>query len=435
MLNRRRFLGVAVSTSALMAGRGWATQANPDVVIIGAGMAGMIAAYVLQEAGVSTLVLEARRRMGGRAYTDTALFGQPFDHGCMWIEAADRNPLMDVAEELGLSLVEDTGDAAFILDGRPATSGQERLIEKAATRIGGKLDAAADREKDIAAGQVVALDTRWDHLAASLIAPLDHGVEFANLSLADWALQADGESDYMVREGLGTLVARGSAGLPVQLGAEVREIAWSNGGVSVKGGFGTVRARAALITVPTGVLQSGRIKITPSLPDWKEEAINALPMGLLNKIALQFDRRALDVPNNTTLVVQNGTNPIFAIKVRPMGMSYSVAFVGGDTAWEFERLSDRDVIGYVVGELSKAVGSNLKNRLRRGHVTRWGSDRFSLGAYSAARPGQQWQRAQLARPVGPLFWAGEATDEVWSGRLTGGYVSGLRAAKTIAISL
>ena len=75
--------------------------ANPDVVVIGAGGAGLSAARTLLKAGKSVVILEAMNRVGGRAYTESETFGVPFDWGCQWIQAADRNPLLPLAKEWG----------------------------------------------------------------------------------------------------------------------------------------------------------------------------------------------------------------------------------------------------------------------------------------------------------------------------------------------
>jgi hypothetical protein len=148
-------------------------------------MAGLAAARALGEAGLAVAVLEARDRIGGRAVTDTATFGVPVDLGCSWLHAAPRNPLTPVARRLGFAPEPD--DAA----------------------------------------------------------PLAAGVAFEDLAVMDWAAQVEtGDDDALLRAGLGTLVARYGAGLPVRLGTPVTRVRWDGPGVAVETAAGTLRGRA-----------------------------------------------------------------------------------------------------------------------------------------------------------------------------------------------
>ncbi len=90
------------------------TPANPDVVIVGAGMTGLTAARGLMDKGLSVAVLEARDRIGGRAFTESTTFGVPYDHGCAWLHSADVNPVTRFAEDFGFTTV----PACRVLSGR-----------------------------------------------------------------------------------------------------------------------------------------------------------------------------------------------------------------------------------------------------------------------------------------------------------------------------
>jgi monoamine oxidase len=350
----------------------------------------------------------------------------------MWIESADENPLVEVARELDLTMVKDVGAARLMLDGRAATAAELESIEAAADALSARMEAAAERGEDVSAAAVAPLRTRWDAIAAAAIAPLDYGVEFDALSTADWATQVEAGDDYMVREGLGTMVVRGGADVPVQLNAAVTHVKWSSGGVGIEGAFGSVNAKACVITVPTGVLAAETIAFAPALPTWKQDAVAGLPMGLLDKIALQFDRDVLDVDPGTNVAVHRLGDPAMVFLVRPMDLNYIVGFIGGDGAWDMERRGADEAIDRAVAALAAFAGSRVRSALVKGVVTRWGRDPWSLGAYAAARPGQQSQRERLAMPVEPLFFAGEATDPQWAARLAGAYTSGLRAAAEVA---
>ena len=433
-VRRRSVLGGL--TLGVSAPRWTAAQtSNPDVVIVGGGMAGMIAAYTLRDAGVSFVVLEARDRIGGRAFTDHTSLGQPFDQGCMWVESADANPLMDVAAELDLTLIEDTGDSALILDGRLATDDELAYMDDAAGVVGAAMERTVEQYGDVAATDALRPSTRWQKITTDFISPLDYGVEFDQLSLMDWANQVSAGSDYFVYEGMGTIVTRGADGIPVRLNAPVDRIQWTAGGVSVSGAFGSVNAKTAIVTVPTGVLAAEKIAFDPVLPVWKQEAVAGLPMGLLDKIAVRFDGRPFDLPDGTALAVNYDGEASMACLFNPMGYDYVVCLMGGDNAWEMEEYATETVIQDVLDVLADIAGNGIRSAYQHGQVTRWGNDPWSIGAYSAAAPGQQHQRDMLAQSIGPLHFAGEATDPQWAARLTGAYTSGIRAAEYVIAQL
>ena len=126
-LTRRSLLaglgGVAAS------GCGARTPAEPDVVVIGAGSAGIAAALTARAAGLEVLVLEAMDRIGGRAFTDTTTFGSPFDVGCAWLHKADDNPYTAWARAQGFTLRAHEYDLEKVwLGPRPAPA---RLVNAA----------------------------------------------------------------------------------------------------------------------------------------------------------------------------------------------------------------------------------------------------------------------------------------------------------------
>ena len=122
---RRHFLGTLVAGSAsLSLPARLIAAANPDVVIIGAGSAGLAAAHTLLGKGLTVTVLEAADRLGGRAWTESESFGVPFDHGCSWITSANINPYKALAPKYGFEVLNHSSNAdeALFVDGRAATA-------------------------------------------------------------------------------------------------------------------------------------------------------------------------------------------------------------------------------------------------------------------------------------------------------------------------
>ena len=107
-----------------------ALPVNPDVVIVGAGMAGMSAARVLIENGHSVVLLEARDRTGGRAYTENSTFGHAYDHGAQWLHSADRNPLTQIAIDHRFSVIEDNGEGLLVLGDKLADETGDRICRR-----------------------------------------------------------------------------------------------------------------------------------------------------------------------------------------------------------------------------------------------------------------------------------------------------------------
>ena len=308
LLSRRALLRALVATTAypaLPAITSISTLAalptDPEVVIVGAGMTGLTAARTLSDRGIPVAVLEARNRIGGRAYTESETFGIPYDHGCAWLHSADENPITDLAGEFGFTPVDDSEPEWWLYnDDAEADDDDYEEAEEAYEDLQSRIDEFGDEGKDVAADRFQPSGV-WGKLAASLEGPLEAGVELRDLSTMDVYSQIGTGVEWLLLEGLGTVVARYGERVPVKLSTPVTGIDWSSDGVSIETPEGTIKAAAVLVTVSTGVLGSGAIRFVPDLPVWKQEAIERVPMGLLNKIAFMFDGDFMDADPTTHL--------------------------------------------------------------------------------------------------------------------------------------
>ncbi len=438
-LTRRTVLG---SMASLVAVPAWpqAIPANPDVVIIGAGIAGLTAARTLLAAGRSVVVVEAAGRIGGRAYTENTTFGVPFDHGCSWITAADNNPFKSISENYGFELMNHSdASGALFVEGQRATTSQRRAYDQGWGAVEQALNAAGKKGLDVSATSVVPADVAFSGVAQTWIGPMDWGVDFDHLSTRDYWMAADASPSYMVREGLGAVVSRFGAGLPVKLNTRATAINWGGGGVAVQTTAGTITAKAAVITVSTGVLSAGYIRFTPKLPIWKGEAIADLPMGLLAKITLQFDGARLGfVPNHWLSYWVANEMPAQACYfiTWPFGYNYMVGFVGGSFGWELSGAGTGEAVDFALGEIVKMAGGDARKHFVKGHLTQWAENPNTLGAYAAAMPGRYEAREELPRPIGEtLFFAAEAMGGPYVALCSGAYVSGAATAKQVLSSL
>lgn len=413
---------------------------NPDVVIIGAGAAGLSAGRQLAKRGVSYVIVEADSRVGGRAYTESASFGVPVDHGCSWISGSIHNPFARIGQSAGFTLVDHTnvGSHLYDLDGNEASDAEWAQYDRAWGATTRALDRAGQAGKDVSAASVIP-QMPYSATCQSWIGGMDYGVDFDQLSTGDYWETADDQPSYIVHEGLGAVVATLASDQPIVLNTPVTAIDWSGNGVTVETVNGTIRARACLVTVSTGVLAAGSIKFTPDLPAAKQQAIEDVPMGLLMKVPLLFDGARLGLGENnwvTYRIPENKPGEACYFVAWPTGHDYVFGNIGGRFGWDLSAQGQDAVVDYALGELIKIVGSDARKHFVKGLKTDWAENPLTHGAYAAPRPGRNAARHILAEPLGErVFFAGEAMAGAFSALVNGSYQSGKQTAKAIAKAL
>ncbi len=437
--SRRSLLaGLAAVTAAPV----WANEgpSNPDVVIIGAGSAGLSAARQLIGEGLSVVVLEGAERIGGRAFTESTTFGVPFDHGCSWIAGPATLPYIAMARDAGFTLYNhnNAGEALFVGD-RRANAGERRQVDAAYQAIGEALYDAGEKGLDVAAASVVPQGLPLAGIPMTWIGPMDWSVDFADLSTMDYWEAADFEAYFMIKEGYGTLVAELAAGLPVRLNTPARRVDWSGEGVAVETPAGTIRAKACIVTVSPGVLRAGGVRFTPDLPAWKAEAIDKLPMGCLSKIALQFDGETFGLaPDSWLSYAVPETMPAEACYFLnfPFGFDVMIGFVGGDFGRALSAAGPEAAIDFALGELVRMLGSRVRDRFVKGTLADWTQNPWTQGAYAAAAPGHFGARADLAKPLGDrVYFAGDSVAMPYVSLCGGAYLSGRAVAKEVSAAI
>lgn len=413
---------------------------DPDVVIIGAGAAGLQAGRTLQHKGVSFVIVEAANRVGGRAYTESTTFGAPVDHGCSWISGSDNNPFTRIGNEGGFTLVNHTSADTdlFDLDGNRANGEEWAAFDRAWGAIDRPMNKAGRAGKDVPASSVIP-DIAYGATVQSWSGAMDYGVDFDEISTADHWHGSSSQPSYIVKEGLGAIVKTLSEGLPISLGTTVTAIDTSGPGVAVETSGGTIRAKACLLTVSTGVLNAGRIKFTPELPDWKQQAAADIPMGLLMKVPMLFDGARLGLGENnwvTYRIPEDQPGEACYLIAWPCGHDYLFGNIGGRFAWELYGSGQAAVVDYALEQLVRMVGSHARKHFVQGFATDWADNPLTLGAYGAVRPGAWGARDKLAQPLDEkLYFAGEAVGGAVSALVNGAYYSGHANAKAIAKKL
>src|SRR5215471_8228387 len=289
-------------------------QGRPErVVVVGAGMAGLVAARLLHDSGFAVTVLEARDRLGGRTWTDDSL-GAPLDLGGSWVHGVEGNPLTLWCDKLGVRLVESHGDR-LLIDKRATAPTRERqrkraVLGRAAFKTAvewatwkSKAMAGALGPRSISVKQAVdpLLSASWlpevDKLVIATFVEMSEGVQgapYEAISVEEWFPLEGLERNAQPKGGFVPLVDDAACGLSIRTLLPVERIVWSEAGVSaiLKSGE-TVEADRAVIAVPVGLLRAGLPAFDPPLPEDQRRAVGRLGYGagVLGKIYLRFPRR------------------------------------------------------------------------------------------------------------------------------------------------
>jgi monoamine oxidase len=404
-----------------------------DIAIIGAGAAGLGAAHALQGSGHSTLILEARDRVGGRSQTLSLPSNVIFDVGCGWLHSADKNPFVTIADKLGFAInkhrppwQQQTFDAGF-----PRAEREEFLA--ALDDFFERAEDAAEEGADRPASDFLTPGNRWN-AQIDAVSTYINGCELDQVSTHDMAEYEDTEVNWRVAKGYGALIGAYGAACNIALSTRVTLIDHSGTRVILHTSRGTLTADKVIVTVSTDLLAQEKIHFTPALPD-KVNAAGGLPLGLADKVMLALETPD-DLPADGNLRGRSGTVKTGAYHLRPQGMACIEGYFGGSFARELEDAGEGALAQAAIDEIAGLLGNDYRKKLTPLVSSRWAHDEFALGSYSHALPGHADDRAVLAAPVdGRLFFAGEATSPNFFSTAHGALESGFRAAKEVTASI
>jgi monoamine oxidase len=405
------------------------TNSDTEVAIIGGGAAGIAAGRRLRDAGIGCLVIEARPRLGGRAWTVSDASGFALDLGCGWLHSADRNPWVAIAEAQGRSI--DKTPPPWTRPALPIgfSLAEQRAFGNDMDKFYARVEAAAIKEPDIAAASVLELDSRWNNLIIA-VGTYISGAELDRVSARDFANYDDNGVNWRVVEGYGATIAASGKDLAVALDCPVRRIDHSGRRLRVETANGTITADRAIVTLPTAVLAESESLFAPALPE-KIEAVRGLPLGLNDKLFLSLEH-AEEFEQDTRLLGATDRTAMAAYHLRPFGRPQIEAYFGGSHAAALEAEGEHAFFDFTVSELTALLGSAFAHRVKPLQLHRWGADPFARGSYSYALPGMADCRAQLAAPVdGRLFFAGEACSRGYFSTAHGARITGVSAAEQV----
>jgi len=435
---------------------------DPDVIVIGAGAAGLSAAYELARASRSALVLEARDRIGGR------IWSLP-------------EPSLPLAVELGAEFIHGTAEATFSLIRKAGTAavdagGADWTLRNGALAPSEDLFSSiqkamrktrALKQRDMSFDEFLErhLSRELPGDACAYARMLAQGFDAADTRRAGARALADEWSgggsvnspQFRPLHGYASLLARLASELrgsqvDLQLNTVVRTVAWSRQAVRVQADFlgraCEIRAKAAIVTLPLGVLQArarepGPVRFTPALTT-KREALKHLAAGPVLKVLLQFREafweklsggRYRDV---AFFHPREAAFPTFWTAL-PLRVPLLVAWAAGPKADRLAHAGNAEIIEHALASLAELFGNRplIDRLLESAWLHDWQRDPYARGAYSYVRVGGDDAREQLAEPLrDTLFFAGEAADtDGEAGTVAGALQSGRRAARQVLAAL
>jgi monoamine oxidase len=401
-----------------------------DFIIVGGGAAGIAAARRLGAAGKRFVVIEAASEIGGRCITDSKTFPVPYDRGAHWLYAADINPIAKLAPQTGLTLYTAPPGQRMRIGRRYAREGEMEDFLATMVRVNAAIADAA-RKTDVPCAQVLPKDLgEWRPTIEFTLGAYACSKDLSEVSTVDLARSVERDNAAFCRQGLGILLAKLAPATAIQVATAVTRIGWARSGVEVETTKGQFRGNAAIVTVSTNVLTSGKIKL--ELPKRHLDAANKLRLGHRDRVALELNGNLLGLRADELVFEKSENKQTAALFANVAGSTVCTVDVGGSFGRDLSSKGPEQLVDFAITWLTGLYGGEIKKNVKRQAVTRWEQEPWALGAISAAAPGAQPARKILMEPISNrIFYAGEATHETLWGTVGGAWESGERAADAV----
>lgn len=409
------------------------------VVVVGAGISGLIAAKKLKENGFNVIIFEAQNKVGGRMKSNRSL-GIAFDEGASWIHGIDGNPITSLAQLSGMNTFETIDESRKSYDignaFRPDTTfddAEDELYEilNSMMNSGNATQSfetvfnnlypakASDRLWKFLLSTYVTFDTGDLNNVSSLL--YNEGKEF-------------GGGEKIATNGFDTITNYLAIGLNIQVNQRVSKIDYSDTKVKITHNGSITNSDYVLVTVPLGVLKSNVIDFIPTLPATKQNAIQKVGMNCINKFLLTWDNAFWDNVQYITYTPETKDKFNYFVNVKKFhpNINALMTFAYADYARQTETMTDPQIKEEIMMHLRDIYGNSIPNptNLLR---TKWQANENSFGSYSYTAVGTEMQHfVDLAQEVNDkLFFAGEHTELDYFSTVHGAYFSGIREANKI----
>jgi monoamine oxidase len=433
-LSRRSLLASSTALAAASAVGAVPASGEVDVVIVGAGAAGIAAARRIALDKRPFALVEASWHIGGRCITDTEIFGVACDLGAHWIHMPDVNPVAKLAPVSGLDIYPAPAGQRLRVGRRNARQGEMEDYFAALVRSTRAISEAVRGRADVSCEQALPKDLgEWRGCVEFVLGPFGCGKSLDVVSAVDFASSAERDSDAFCRQGFGAPLVRLSERLNVQLGTRVTAVAaLPRGIVEVMTSQGKLRAQAVIVTVSTAVLAAGDIRFSPELPKRCNEALAKLTLGSYDHIVLELPGNPLGLRSDDLVFEKVSDQHTGALLANISGTPLCSVEVAGAFGRRLASDGEGAMVTFARDWLADLFGADVKVFLRRAHATRWHEQPFARGSFSAAAPGGHWGRKILMEPVHDrIFFAGEAVHDTLWGTVGGAWESGERAADAV----
>jgi monoamine oxidase len=404
-------------------------RSEVDVLVVGGGAAGVAAARRLHEAAIDCLIVEARDRLGGRAWTIIDESGFALDLGCGWLHSADRNPWVKIAQEQGAAIDKSRPPWARRALGKGFSAADQQDYRAAISAFYARLDGVAESDGDVPAGNFLEPGCRWNGLINAMSTYIS-GAEWDRVSAKDYDRYHDTGVNWRVVKGYGALISACGKNLPAAFDCAVHAIDHRGKRLRIETTKGVIAADQVIVTIPSALIAMERLMFRPALLE-KIEAARGLPLGLADKLFVSLER-AEEFEPETRVFGHTDRAATANYHFRPFGRPMIEIYFGGRFAAELEAGGDGAFFDCAVSDLAGLFGSAFAARIKPIGLHRWGADPFALGSYSYASPGFADCRPKLAAPVdGRLFFAGEACSVHDFSTAHGGWYTGVSAAEQV----
>ncbi|MCR3753962.1 monoamine oxidase [Lentzea californiensis] len=448
-------------------------QQSADVVVVGAGYAGLAAASRLSAAGLGVVVLEAADRVGGRAVSEMLPSGVRVDHGAQWIGPSQKRfhelaaqfecttfPAWETGRHVEVWHDGTRADYSGTLPkSGPGVAGHERV-----TALLDELALTVDLDQPWLTPNFDVLDSMSaeeffqsqteDEDALRRLALVVQSVwcceprEVSFFHVLFYVASAGGcgqlagtsgsARDSRLSGGADALALAMAASLTVRLDEPVLTIRHTADGVEVVTGKAVVRARRAIVTVPPAAL--GRIGFEPALPPARRGWTGHTPMGRVAKVHAVYEEpfwRKKDRSGIATLYGRNPVGAVFDNSPQDASRGVLVAFVHGDRVDRWAAAPDDVRRADVLAALAEVAGARARMPVDYAEMA-WSEDGWTIGGYACfVYPGgwTQFGEHGWRAPTGTVHWAGTETASVWNGHVDGALTSGDRAADEVIAAL